>query len=360
VKKQRLHVTSLQTAHTVLGSRRWCKESLLRRCGNIRDGQIKDFQRSEDVCTGATEERRVSMVVRHSGTGLLPQVGVLVFFLTSGCVGMTAAQRDAIGQFSRGAVALGDVTATELVQMRDDEIRINVSRLTLTGLEPGLATHDELEQTFTVEAVATRVRAAHALQSYGELLLALVEDTQSADLTSAADEFVASVRGLPEVRGKIGDEQLDAIGTIVHSVGGVIVTWKKQQALVAIVPKADPAVAALCDLLAQEFDPDGNGLGTQFLLTTSLLQVRANDVFRKANTADERAASLAAYQLAKASDAKRKAVFQHVARAIGEMKHANATLTASLTDEQNVSLHDLTAFAATVQTLIDALKVLSA
>ena len=282
----------------------------------------------------------------------------LVLVLAAGC-GLSAADKAAISQFSRAATTVGEVTASELVAMRDAVIQMNVARLTLTGREQGLPGPNELEQTFTAQHVTTRVAAANALRSYGEMLLALSEDRPERQLRAAADQFVSSVRSLPDVKQHVTDSQLDAIGTAVQTVGGLVVEWKKKRALESIVPRANPAVARLCDLLAADFDPTGTQLGAQLVVTTSLLRARSDDAFRRATTPGERASVLTAYRLANANEVRRAELLSRVAQAVRDMKKANAQLTQALANQRDLGAEDLKSFSATVNTLVTVLQTLS-
>src|SRR6185369_15773670 len=107
-----------------------------------------------------------------------------------------------------------------------------------------------LEGAFSTEAVMARTQAANALGAYGALLQALVDDTQEKELQTAADRFVASVKGLPGTERNLSDTQLASIGKLVQVGGSLVIEAKKKDAIRTIIPKANPQVATLCDLLA--------------------------------------------------------------------------------------------------------------
>jgi len=278
---------------------------------------------------------------------------VAVLLLTLTACGLTTPQRAAVRNFSQATTALGEATSGQFVQMRDDVIRMNTARSELAA--PGA--HDgALEGAFVFKDVMVRTQAANTLRDYGELLQALVDDTQEKELQTAADKFVASVRGLPGSEQKLSDAQLNAIGQAVQQVGLLVVEWMKKRAIEKIVPEADPQVAALCDLLAADLNPDGNRLATGYLNTASRLRTVSDTSVKSASNPETRAAAAAAYQLAEASRA-RSEVLERAAAAAIELKAANKALSDAIASNE-VTSDDLKSYATTVQTLIDTIKVL--
>lgn len=284
-------------------------------------------------------------------------LGSLFLLVLAGC-GLSATQRTAVGQFSRAAAAVGQATSTELVQMRETVMKMNVTRLTLAGKEQDLPDHTNLEVQFTAANVAKIVRATTALQAYGTVLAALVGDGQETELKNAADSLVASLRGFPGIKDAVKDEQLDAIGTVVRTIGGWIVEYKKKEAVKTIVKNARRAVDILCDLLVDEFDITKARLGAQFFLVAENLYTAAGSAFLNAKTMDHRGTALAAVHLAAVSRVRRDEVFARIQKAAMAMKKANGTLATAL-EQDEVSMTDITAFAAEVQSLVAAVKVLS-
>lgn len=304
-------------------------------------------------------------------TGRLPEAGCLMTkrfersigraIVTGACMvalsacGLTTTQRAAVRNFSQATAAFGEVSAGELARMRDATIRMNAARVELAG---GAGEDIEsLEGAFTIQAVMARAQAANTLGAYGELLQALVDDTQEKELQTAADRFVASVRGLPGTEKSLTDDQLASIGKLVQLGGSLVVEAKKKDAIEKIVPAANPQVATLCDLLAADFDPDDTRLAAQYVLAANLLLADAGTVVRRAKDPETRAAATAAYQLAYDSRARAKAVLVPASRAARELKRANQSLTDAINSDA-VTPEDLDNYAATVRTLVDAIKVL--
>lgn len=263
----------------------------------------------------------------------LPRVvlAVVVLGLATGCAGLTAEQKRAAGDFSRAAVVVGQTTAEELPRLRESAIDMNAARYGLVGEKSGLR-FTNLEQQFTPANVATVVRAATALQSYGELMLALVEDTQRADLKDAAGDFVGGARRLPGV--SLSDDQADAIRLAVELVGRAAVEWKKKRAIEDVVANAHGAVDKICALLAGEFDPATGRLGAQYFNATSPLRAEASGVLQNATTPLERTLALDAYRLAIAGQERHEQVLKKISTTAAALRKANQTLVEALAHDR--------------------------
>ncbi len=243
----------------------------------------------------------------------LRQAGVVVLLgaaFVSGCGGFTVAQKATIGQFSRVTATIGEVTAQELSKMRDGAIQANTSTLILIGEDraaPGettprtaLITPATVERQFTVQNIGHIGHAARALQSYGELLLALVEDSQAKELRGAAEGLVANLKAVPDV--SLQEKEEDAITSAVYAVGRVIVETKKAKAIKIIVPAAAPHIDKISGLLAAEFDPNRDGsLGSAFRAAAERLRGEGAEAFRQAKTTADRAVILPAWEYGRAA-----------------------------------------------------------
>jgi len=175
---------------------------------------------------------------------------VLLGTFAGGCA-LTAKQKAAVSQFSGSAATLGDVTSSQLIAMRDDTVKMTIERILLGGKskDPHLGDQTSLDRGFEVDRVETVSGATQALAAYGNSLAALVDDTQSAELKAASNEFVASLGRVPTAKEHVSEEQLQAIGTVVEEVGGLWIEWKRKQAVETIVNNSKDAVEHLCDLL---------------------------------------------------------------------------------------------------------------
>ena len=141
--------------------------------------------------------------------------------------------------------------------MRDAAMELNASSAVLSGK----ANVAKLDDHFPLDVITVRVAAGRALASYGQLLEALVEDTQKEQLTKASDRFVTSFKNFG---GKtLSDAQYEVLGTAVQKIGGLLVEHKKKEAVQAIVPQVKPDVDKLCDLFISDFSTSGLNLGQQ-------------------------------------------------------------------------------------------------
>lgn len=252
---------------------------------------------------------------------------LLTLAAITGCVGLTAEQKRAVGDLSRAAAVVGQATAEEVPLLRESAIEMNAARYGLVGEKSGLKFTD-LEQQFTVANVRTVVRAATALQAYGELLLALVEDTERRELRAAAGDFVGSAKKLPGV--SLSDNQADAIRLAVELVGGVVVEWKRKRAVEDVVANARSAVDQICTLLAQEFDQASGRLGSQYFNITSPLRVEASDTLQNAKSPNERTLALDAYRQAIAGQIRHEQVLKRISATAAALRGANEALVAAL------------------------------
>lgn len=269
-------------------------------------------------------------------------LAVLALALIAGCAGLTVEQKRAVSDFSRAAAVVGQATAEELPRLRENAIEMNVARYGLVGEQSGLALTN-LEQQFTVANVQTVLRAATTLRAYGELLLALVEESPRKELRAAAGDFVGGARKLPGV--SLSDDQADAIQRAVELVGGVVVEWKKKRAVEDVVAHAGPAVARICGLLAREFDPASGRLGTQYFNITSPLRVEASDTLQNATSPVERTLAMEAYRRAVTAQTHHEQVLKKISATAAALGHANEALVAALASDR-LTLADVKAAAA--------------
>ena len=272
--------------------------------------------------------------------------------LLAGC-GLTAAQRDAAGTFSRAAVNVGDFATATFPAMRQSAIEMNTTDVLLGGNAPA----DQLDQHFPLDGVAERVAAAQALSNYGTLLQALVDDAQQAEIKRAADHFVASARNVPGVT--LTDKQYDAMGTVVQGIGSGVVEANKARAVKQIATDAKPSVDHLCDLLAEDFDPNGLHLAQGLNLTQMRLDSDTDlDLARSRRSPEERARAVDALAQVAAAQATLQVLGTRATDTVTQLKLANAALVSVLA-EQEYSLADLRKASQQVQRLSAAVQTLA-
>lgn len=282
---------------------------------------------------------------------------VTLAVLQSACAGLTAAQKEAVSQFGRASAGFGTAVSTEMVEMRNIVIDLNSNVLVLDPEK--LAKRDELDGAFSLRNLNARVRAANVLQTYGELLVALVENTQAKELQAAAGSFTKSVRGLDPDKVRLSDGDLDEVGKLVAAVGGLVVEHKKAGALKGIVPKAHPQVAEIGRLFASEFDPAQGALARNFD-ATGLRVVRASDRILDAqgSTATDRALAAAAHRKGIEASQKANTVFPDLHQGAVTMVAAHSRLVEALARDR-VQIDDIKSFAKTVESLVASVRILS-
>lgn len=294
--------------------------------------------------------------------GLL--VLIVLASVLAGCA-LTSAQKAAVGQFSDSAATLGDVTSSELMAMRDGTVKMTTERLLLGGKskDPNLGDQTSLDRGFELKRVEAVSGATRALAAYGKSLAALVNDTQSAELKAASNEFVASFGRVPTAKNHIDDQQLEAIGTVIQDVSGFWIEWKRKQAVKTIVEKSQKAVDHLCDLLIRDFNP-GNDKGEnrgwiafQLQVVEDPLMAVATNGLYDGRTYNDRKVALDAFLLTHNSRMRRTEVLKRVMDGAAAMKKANNALVHAVA-KSDWSFQDIQDFAQKARSLQAAVKTI--
>jgi hypothetical protein len=174
----------------------------------------------------------------------------LLLLLATGC-GLTVQQRSAVERFGAATVDFAALASGELVKSRTDVVDMNTLRAKLG--DPALAADAALDEHFSVAQVKVRTDALKALEEYGALLQTLVSASQTEQLQTAADGFVASLRKVNGV--SLSDGQAGAIGEAVRKVGGLLVEYMRAEATRQIVTDTQPHVSRVLQLIRRDFDP---------------------------------------------------------------------------------------------------------
>jgi hypothetical protein len=315
------------------------------------------------------EEKCLATVIREGVTmnahGVRLIYIVSLMLLAPGCVGLTAAQKAAIAEFSRATTAVGETTQSELTEMRERMIRTNQERLILRGPLPTLAFASSLDGNLTVSNVSVVVAAATALEGYGEMLEALVEDTQTKELHGAAEKFAASVKQVPNVTLSPGAS--DAISAVIVLGGQMLIEAKKAHAIKAIVPQAKPAIDQICDVLTRDFDFTKAGLAADLHAATEALHGAASAALQDAPSGGAasidaalavRAVSLPALQYSIQGRLRRDEILTRISAAAAAIKKANTALAAAL-EHDRFTLDDVKGLVGEATALKPAITELS-
>lgn len=275
-----------------------------------------------------------------------------LFFLLAGC-GLTRTQQQAAIRLARASAGLGEFTATEFSGLREVTIEMNTLDVAINGK----ARLTDLDESLNPADVSARIGAATALSSYGRLLLALVQDTQEAELKAASDDFVSSFN---RVSGKtLRDDQLEALGTTVQNIGRLFVEHKKARAVKRIVKDAQADVDKICDLLISDFNRTGLRIGQGVDVTIKRLKADA-DVALATSGVDYRSRLVAveAYKLADSADDRLNVLGIQAVNTLEALKSANRQLVRALENDK-LSTADIKALGTQIKELADAAKALS-
>jgi hypothetical protein len=281
--------------------------------------------------------------------------GILLLFslLVSGC-GLSTNQRNAASRFASASSGLGDFAATEFSSLRAANITMNTKDIAIGGT----AKLANIDGAFTVENVQARILAATALSAYGNLLLALVNETDSANLNNASDQFVASIKNLPNQ--KLDNQQLNSIGAIVYDLGDIYLEEQKAKAVRKIVNEAKADIDRILDLLIQDFNPAGLNLAQGINATILRLKADADIALATSgNNVQNKLIAIDAYSLANEQDEKTKSVNIRAAAALTALKAANTELVNTFNNDQQSS-SELAALALQMNNLGTTLKVFDA
>ena len=275
-----------------------------------------------------------------------------LLFLLSGC-GLTGTQQQAAARFARASAGLGEFTAKEFSGLRELTIEMNTRDVVIDG-EAKLT---NLDESLSPDAVSARISAATALSSYGQLLLSLVEETQGAELKAASDDFVGSFK---RVSGKtLSDDQLEALGTLVQGIGGLLVEYKKAKAVKRIVKEAKPDVDKICDLLIADFNRTGLGVGQGVDVTITRLKADVDYALATPGVDHQRRlVAVEAFKLADDAKNRLNVLGSQAVKTLTTLKSANQQLASAMENDES-SIADIQALGKQIKELADAARALS-
>ncbi len=279
---------------------------------------------------------------------------VLGPLLITGC-GLTQVQKDSIGQFSRASASFSESVSIQLTDARSTVLELNTSVLSLRAKQDNSL--DKVDGSFSPERISARIRAAETLQSYAQLLLALVEDTQQKEIQNAATKFKESIRGLDQDGKRISNEQLTILGELVQDIGGLIVEHKKKTALEKILPAAHEQVKAITELFASEFNIDGavaKNVNAMGLLTVSTADRILDD--KSSNVQDS---VIAATANSKGLETKRKtdAIYPSIAVAARQLEASHQEISKAVGSDK-LTFDQLNSLTKTVADVVSKTQLM--
>lgn len=304
------------------------------------------------------------MHISRSGTVVrLLSVAVLSFLVVflPGC-GLNVVQRKAVNEFGNATSKIGALASEEIVNMRNETIKMNVDRIILGGYEKDFPGPANLDEALTPENCRIVLQAVEALQAYGEGLVSLVNATQKDELEKATGKLMSSMETLPEEYQKVSKEQRDAIAKMLQAGGSLIIENLKKDAVGRIVPIYQPQIDDLADHLKDTFDKTVTGSFANAFLTTYSNGLEVADRYLKKECRDISCRALAMRNLrdVMANRARTETVMQKVSQALQNLKKANAAMVEAVKDGgfNTLSEDDIQEYADSAKILYDAAKVL--
>ena len=284
---------------------------------------------------------------------------LIVFILTSSGCALTEKQREATNNFALASVEIGDFSSAEFNHFRTATIDMNVTNVAIRGEAKLLDDKDQpnLDEKLKPEAVILRVKSAHALSSYGQLLLSLVNETQETELKQASSNFVSSFKSVSHKN--LTDGQLEVFGELVQKIGSIWVEAKKANAIKKIVPAATSDVDKLSDLLIADFSPAGLNIAQGFDATISNLVKDANLALKdKTIPFSDRLIAIKGLETAWAERDHLNNISNQAIITLKKFKAANAQLNKAILDDC-LSTDDIKALGQEVNSLRTAVLALS-
>ena len=284
---------------------------------------------------------------------------ILSFFFSAvvasalaGC-GLSAEQRDAITKFSEASAVLAETASNQLVEVRNDYIQMRTKRQKLTQVD----LKGGFDGLLTPKDIGAPIRATTVLRNYGDLLLVLATDSQEEELRTAADKFTNSVRGLAAEKRGISDEQLEAVGNAIVTIGGYYIEDEKADAMKEIVPAAHPQVAKIGELLAEDFDPEAGVITTAYVLEISDVKAATRiPLLKQKKHSAVRTLAVDAQELAFQGERKVAGVFPGVVSSANNMVIAHRRLVDLLISDE-LSVEGLSAYSKSVEELLHQLTL---
>ena len=273
--------------------------------------------------------------------------------LVAGC-GLTVQQKAAVQRFATATSSLATVTSAELVSTRNDVIEMNTLRVELAD---GTMASDRTASFFTVDRVKTRVDAVTALKDYAELLQALATGSQAAQLQTAADELVGSLRKLPGVG--FSDEKAGAISAAVQQVGGLVVEYMRAKAVRQVVETTHEPVLKVVDLVGGDFDPRADHWSLGYAVTISALQGAAGLAQRSTAASMQGPLIGRSRVLADSNKERFNTIAKQVGASVAALREAQLALRSAVAT-RGISVPQIQSYAAQVEDFVKIYRILRA
>jgi hypothetical protein len=276
-----------------------------------------------------------------------------------GC-GLTADQRKAVTSFSSSASDLGSAAGDEFSQMQGTAVKLNTALY--SGGDPAISSeirqglYRNLYGNFTPDRMVLRIQLAQNLQKFGTLLNQLATTSETDQLSKAAGNLSANLKSLPPNLKFISDNNADAIEKVVEEVGGVLVEYKRKNAIKSIIELYNPQIIGACNLIHDDFDVSQPHLGEQMnLVNGRLLQSTISTLRQEPDNAAMRSEEISDYALAYQTKAHIDTAYSSIMKSSTKCISADQALVKAMSSEE-FSADDIVSFETEVQQLVAALK----
>lgn len=294
---------------------------------------------------------------------------LIVAVYLGGC-GLTSAQRKGLEIFGDAASTLGASCKDQLIASRVSVIdmkryRLAIDRMKLPPSPPNNVPQSgareyyfsrvlNLDAGLDKNNIDSRVASVDVLQRYGKLLVAFTTDNHEEETREAADRFAKSIGKFPD--NPMTGEEIDGLGQILTSVGGILVEHHKKEVLEKVVPKVAPLIEKICDNLEQDFDPKKDRVYANVMTVQDRLADAAIEGLKApAESMADRLLLVDGFALAEKSKVTVETTSPQILKSISSLRKANRQLV-DVIKSHKVGLKDIKEFGEDVGDLSKGIK----
>jgi ribosomal protein L17 len=282
---------------------------------------------------------------------------LLIAASLTGC-GLTSKQIIKAQSFGTATTYIGKLGEEEFVNIRNEIIEMNKELVSIDNTKT--ASDLVFDRPTSPEETATRIAAAKALRSYGELLVKLATEDRTENLEKVANSLINNTSAA--LKKDLSDEKKGAINKIFVGLGSFWVEKKKADAVREIIPAYEQAVNELADMLTKDFSVDDDALGYLKAYDTTAKRLK-NASMRLVNAGDkysvlERDRAVQGLVLSEKAITRANEISKKTKEAISGLKKANIELV-KVIKEEAYSTDDIKEYAKQIQELVNMYQVLT-
>lgn len=291
--------------------------------------------------------------------------GCLILVLAidiQGC-GLSTAQRKEIENFGQSATTLGASGKEQLISSRELVIdmksyRLAIEKFVLPAYPAGNAMSPrdyyflkslDLDAGLDPKDMDVRVAAVDLLHQYGKLLVAFTTESHEKAIKDSANAFVKSVTAFP--RNPMTTDEINGLGRIVTSIGGILTEHWKKDALEQVVPMVAPLIDMLCNNLEKDFDPRQNGIyGSMNTVQDRLASAAIEGLKMPGDSSRDRLMMIDGFAMAEKARGTLTTTSSQLLKAIASLRKANRQLSEVISSHK-VGFNDIKEFGQDVADL---------